>query len=630
MRIFRTASVICSAAILVSALSPLAVCAEGEPLVVFHLEQAGGAPLALKINKSEETSDYISEAVNYAAFNEKGNSLIFPEPAGGKAVSGWTVGKDGTEPFPLNTAPEENLDLYPLMADAVSPGTVELTFDASVLVEGQKLPDAAAVTANTSVPADAPYTLRSAGFMNPGDTCEADYCYYYHAILQPKEGTVFNYTYAADNRRVYDVEGATVNGEHAAVQWEDKLGENSIEVCYAVKVGNPEMVNVTLHSNNGTPDKVIEIPKGGFNSYALLDDAAGERIPQNGDKIFDGWCYTADLSGDSVIPDYYSSFTFYEDSDLYARWADVITEVNLTIETPLCGQVVEYDEERFGVIDYSVPLRDIELGPDVEDNDGVPVTETLVNEPQVTCDVPSLLIDAFWIISDVAPANMTPGTQVEFFLNQMIHGENEYLFAISGRRQEGTANPYFSKDLKITVNGVVAAEGAAAVRMMPKPGMTGSKAGKITQVNTVQKNGSKFVVVGAITADHDWDDGVIKKDADCDENGEKLFTCRIKDASYTEEIDAYGHRWEEWVVVKAATQTEDGLEQRVCDNNGEHKETRAIPKGTRLNDKPGTTPSGTTASAPKTGDADAGIFLSCGAAAALLAVLSVSIRRKKH
>ncbi len=166
------------------------------------------------------------------------------------------------------------------------------------------------------------------------------------------------------------------------------------------------------------------------------------------------------------------------------------------------------------------------------------------------------------------------------------------------------------------------------MRMMPKPGMTGSKAGKVTQVNTVRKNGSKFVVVGAITADHDWDDGVIKKEADCDEDGEKLYTCRIKDATYTEEIDAFGHHWENWVVIKAATQTEDGLEQRVCDNNGEHKQTRVIPKGTRLNDLPGTQ-NNNTSNAPKTGDAGTDIFLFGGTAAALLAVLSAGLRRRK-
>ena len=637
MRIRKAASVIFSAAFFTSTLTPLAAYAEGEHIVIFHLEEAGGsAPVALTVGGDDESStDFLDSAIKNAAFNERGNALVFPEPVGGKAVGGWTVGRNGTEPISLNSKVEENLDLYPLMVDVVSLETIAVTFDSSALVVGQKLPDAATVTAKTSVPADAPYTLRSAGFYDTSSTCEADHCYYYYAILQPKEGTVFNYTYAADNRRVYDIAGAAVNGEHAAVQWDDSLADNSIVVYYTVKVGNPEMVNVTLHSNNGTPDKVIEMPKGGYRAYTLLDDAAGERIPQNGDKIFDGWCYHADLSGDSVIPDYLSTFIFYEDSDLYARWADVITEVNLTIETPLCGQVVEYEDKRYSAFDIRNRLRDIEQGPDGEGVDAdpaaPPVSAALRNEPQVTCDVPSLMIDAFWILSDVAPVNMTADTEVEYFLDQMIHGENEYLFAIAGRRREGTANPYFSKDLKITVNGVVAAEGAGAVEMvMPKPGANGSKAGKVTQVNTVQKNGSRFVVVGAITADHDWDDGVIKKEADCDEEGEKLFTCRIKDASYTEEIDPYGHRWEDWVVVKAATKTEDGLEQRVCDNNGEHKETRVIPKGTRLNDKPGTVTSGTTATAPKTGDADMRMLLSCGAAAALLAVLSVSIRRKKQ
>ncbi len=630
MHTFRIAAAVCSAVILTSALPPVPAHAAESYKAVFHLEEAGGsAPLVL--NVSDE--DWVSSAVRNAAFNRNGNALIYPEPVGGKAVGGWTDRPDGTSPVSLDFTPDENLEFYPLMIDTVSPGTVSLTFDTSILTAGAALPDKSEVTAHTSVPDDAPYTLVSAGF-NPNigtPTVENDRFYYYSAVLQPKEGTVFDYTYAADNRRVYNIDGASVNGEHAAVQWDDDLlDERRITVNFPVKLGNPETVNLTLHYNNGTPDQTVEVAKGSNDAYQFLDDAAGQRIPQNGEQIFDGWYRSSDLSGTGVIPSYLTNFWFDEDADLYAGWSDVITEVNLTIETPLCGQVVEYEDDRFNVTSTETVLSDIADGPDGEaiaGDDPAPVSEVIRNEPQITCDVPSLEIDAFWIISDVAPANMTGDTQVEYFLDQMIQGENEYLFAISGKRKEESRAPYFSKDLKITVNGIVAAEGAAAVQTMQslsKPGVTGSKAGKVTQVNTVQKNGSNFVVVGIITADHDWDDGVVKVPADCDKTGEKLYTCRIKDASYSEEIDAFGHHWEEWVVVKAATQTEDGLEQRVCDNNGEHKETRTIPKGTRLNDKPAAA-----ADAPKTGDTGAGILLSCGAAAALLAVLSAGCRRKK-
>jgi hypothetical protein len=41
---------------------------------------------------------------------------------------------------------------------------------------------------------------------------------------------------------------------------------------------------------------------------------------------------------------------------------------------------------------------------------------------------------------------------------------------------------------------------------------------------------------------------------------------------------AHIHDWGDWEVTKAATETEDGEETRVCSTDPSHKETRAIPK----------------------------------------------------
>ena len=45
-----------------------------------------------------------------------------------------------------------------------------------------------------------------------------------------------------------------------------------------------------------------------------------------------------------------------------------------------------------------------------------------------------------------------------------------------------------------------------------------------------------------------------------------------------EVIPALGHDWGEWTVVKAPTQDEEGLEERVCKNDPSHVEQRTIPK----------------------------------------------------
>lgn len=41
---------------------------------------------------------------------------------------------------------------------------------------------------------------------------------------------------------------------------------------------------------------------------------------------------------------------------------------------------------------------------------------------------------------------------------------------------------------------------------------------------------------------------------------------------------ALGHDWDEWTVTKRSTETEEGVETRVCKNDPSHKETKSIPK----------------------------------------------------
>ncbi|MBO4429375.1 MAG: leucine-rich repeat protein, partial [Clostridia bacterium] len=123
---------------------------------------------------------------------------------------------------------------------------------------------------------------------------------------------------------------------------------------------------------------------------------------------------------------------------------------------------------------------------------------------------------------------------------------------------------------------------------------------------------------------HLWDDGVVTVEPTCTEEGEMLYTCKYdKSHTRTEVIPAkghiegepvienvaeprctlggsydlvvyctvcgeelsrtdvrvkeLGHAYGEWTVTKPATCTEDGVETRVCQNNANHKETRAIP-----------------------------------------------------
>ena len=78
--------------------------------------------------------------------------------------------------------------------------------------------------------------------------------------------------------------------------------------------------------------------------------------------------------------------------------------------------------------------------------------------------------------------------------------------------------------------------------------------------------------------------------ATCEKDGtEAYWTCSgcgklFADEAGAQEIEApvvipaTGHDWGEWTVTKPATETEEGVETRVCKNDESHVETRAIPK----------------------------------------------------
>ncbi|MBR6157467.1 MAG: DUF4214 domain-containing protein [Lachnospiraceae bacterium] len=67
----------------------------------------------------------------------------------------------------------------------------------------------------------------------------------------------------------------------------------------------------------------------------------------------------------------------------------------------------------------------------------------------------------------------------------------------------------------------------------------------------------------------------------CEEAGEKTYTASFKNGLFqtqtkTEAIEALGHDWSEWIVVKEPTEEEPGQEERTCNRCGK-KETREIP-----------------------------------------------------
>ncbi len=81
---------------------------------------------------------------------------------------------------------------------------------------------------------------------------------------------------------------------------------------------------------------------------------------------------------------------------------------------------------------------------------------------------------------------------------------------------------------------------------------------------------------------HDWDEGVVTKEATCTEAGEITYTChRLITNTWcgqqrTETIPALGHAWDSGTVTKAATCAEEGVKTYTCSRCGDTK-TEAIP-----------------------------------------------------
>lgn len=69
---------------------------------------------------------------------------------------------------------------------------------------------------------------------------------------------------------------------------------------------------------------------------------------------------------------------------------------------------------------------------------------------------------------------------------------------------------------------------------------------------------TKDVTLSNLLGEHSWDNGKVTKEATCTEDGEKTYTCTVCNTTKTEVIPATGHQHKEVRNVKKATCTEDG------------------------------------------------------------------------
>ncbi|MCM1307150.1 MAG: leucine-rich repeat domain-containing protein [Butyrivibrio sp.] len=78
---------------------------------------------------------------------------------------------------------------------------------------------------------------------------------------------------------------------------------------------------------------------------------------------------------------------------------------------------------------------------------------------------------------------------------------------------------------------------------------------------------------------HEWNEEVITVPATEAEDGEAKYTCTLCGAETLKAVPALGHthKWGEWSITSAPSETLGGTAERICEGNSEHKEELSLP-----------------------------------------------------
>ena len=112
---------------------------------------------------------------------------------------------------------------------------------------------------------------------------------------------------------------------------------------------------------------------------------------------------------------------------------------------------------------------------------------------------------------------------------------------------------------------------AAVAPTCTQTGLTEGKHCSVCKTVLVKQN-----IVPAL--EHQWNDGVVTREPTCTEEGVKTFTCSQCHNAKTEPIPALDHDWGEWEVKTPATENTVGSKTRTCKRDSTHTETQSIPK----------------------------------------------------
>lgn len=88
-----------------------------------------------------------------------------------------------------------------------------------------------------------------------------------------------------------------------------------------------------------------------------------------------------------------------------------------------------------------------------------------------------------------------------------------------------------------------------------------------------------IILTGCGKCEHEYNDGVITKEATCTEEGEKTFTCSLCGETAIESVPVIEHEYLKEEITKQSTCAEEGEKTLTCENCGATK-TESIPKKT--------------------------------------------------
>ena len=109
--------------------------------------------------------------------------------------------------------------------------------------------------------------------------------------------------------------------------------------------------------------------------------------------------------------------------------------------------------------------------------------------------------------------------------------------------------------------------------------LTAKAVGEAT-VYAVSVDGGYIDTAAVTVFDHVYNEGAQTKAPTCTAPGVCVFTCVTCGSEKTEEVAPRGHAFGEWTTYVAPTCTQAGTEQRVCENDASHVETRTVaPRG---------------------------------------------------